>query len=141
MNRIKMWFRSLGSKMQSFMYGRYGVDELNSFLSVGSLIFIVLDLFLGTGIFSGLGIAMWLYSIFRMYSKKHDKRHRELEAYQKLAGPVKSWWHLCRRKWSDRKTHRYYKCSQCKTSMRVPKGKGKIKIHCPNCGAETIKKT
>ena len=138
---MKNWFRSFGSKMQSFMYGRYGVDELNSFLSVGSLIFIVLDLFLGTGIFSGLGIAMWLYSIFRMYSKKHDKRRRELEAYLKLANPVKNWFRLQKRKWTDRKSHRYYKCSQCKGTLRVPKGKGKIKIHCPKCGAEIIKKT
>ena len=138
---MKTWFRSFGSKMQSFMYGRYGVDELNSFLSVGSLIFIVLDLFLGTGIFSGLGIAMWLYSIFRMYSKKHDKRRRELEAYLKLANPVKNWFRLQKRKWIDRNTHRYYKCAQCKGMLRVPKGKGKIKIRCPKCGAEIIKKT
>ena len=138
---MKNWFRSLGSKMQSFMYGRYGVDELNSFLSVGSLIFLVLDLFLGTGIFSGLGIAMWLYSIFRMYSRKHAKRQQELAAYLKLANPVKNWFRLQKRKWSDRKTHRYYKCSQCKGTLRVPKGKGKIKIHCPKCGAEIIKKT
>lgn len=138
---MKNWFRSLGSKMQSFMYGRYGLDELNIFLSYGSLILIVLDLFWGTGIISGLGIAMWLFSLIRMYSKKYEKRRRELAAYYKLAGPVKNWWSLCKRKWSDRKTHRYFKCSQCKTSMRVPKGKGKIKIHCPKCGKEIIKKT
>lgn len=141
MNRIKMWFRSLGSKMQSWMYGRYGQDELSQFLSILALIFVIVGLFALPGVFAGLAMAMWLTVMFRTYSKNIGKRQRELDAYLKLANPVKSWFHLQKRKWTNRKTHRYYKCAQCKGTLRVPKGKGKIKIRCPKCGAEIIKKT
>ena len=141
MNRIKMWFRSLGSKMQSWMYGRYGQDELSQFLSILALIFVIVGMFTSPGIFTGLAIAMWLTVMLRTYSKNIGKRQRELDAYLKLANPVRNWFHLQNRKWTDRKTHRYYKCSQCKGTLRVPKGKGKIKIRCPKCGAEIIKKT
>ena len=45
MDRIKNWFRSLGSKMQSFMYGRYGYDELSQFLSKTALLCVIVGLF------------------------------------------------------------------------------------------------
>lgn len=141
MNRIKSWFRSLGSKMQSFLYGRYGMDALSHFLSITALIFVIIGMFTSPEVFSGLAMAMWLIMIFRTYSRNTAKRQRELETYLRITEPMRSWFHLQRRKWSDRKTHRYYKCSQCKAPLRVPKGKGKIKIHCPKCGAEIIKKT
>ena len=138
---MKNWFRNLGYKMQSFMYGRYGQDDLSRFLSIAALVLIVLDLFLGTGVLSWLGLFMCMYSIFRMYSKKRAKRQRELEAYLKLANPVKNWFGLCKRKWSDRKTHCYFTCPSCKKTMRVPKGKGKIKITCPECKTQITKTT
>lgn len=141
MERIKNWFRNLGSRMQSFMYGRYGYDELSQFLSMTALVCIVAGLFVFPGFFYGLAMALYLITLFRTYSKNLSKRRRELEAYMRLANLVKTWFSLQKRKFSERKTHRYFKCSQCKTSLRVPKGKGKIKIHCPKCGEEIVKKT
>jgi glutaredoxin 3 len=32
-------------------------------------------------------------------------------------------------------------CESCKKRMRVPKGKGKIKVTCPSCGHKFIKDT
>ena len=141
MNRFKMWCRRMGSKMQSWMYGRYGQDELSQFLSILALFFVIIGMFAAPGAFAGLALALWLIVLFRTYSKNITKRRQERDAYLKLANPVKNWFHLQQRKWNDRKTHRYYKCSQCKGTLRVPKGKGKIKIRCPKCGAEIIKKT
>lgn len=42
---------------------------------------------------------------------------------------------------AERKTHRRFRCPQCGQEVRVPKGKGKIKIRCPKCGNEFIEKT
>ena len=141
MDRIKNWFRSLGSKMQSFMYGRYGFDEFSQFLSYVALFCVIVGLFVWPGFFCGLAMALYFITMFRCYSKNAAKRRKERDTYLRLTQPVRSWFSLQKRKWSDRKTHRYYKCSQCKGTLRVPKGKGKIKIHCPKCGAEIIKKT
>lgn len=141
MDRIKNWFRSLGSKMQSFMYGRYGYDELSQFLSKTALLCVIVGLFAYPGFFCGLAMALYLVTMFRMYSKNIMKRKQERDAYLRRTQPLRDWRALQKRKFNDRKTHKFYRCSQCKTSLRVPKGKGKIKIHCPKCGAEIVKKT
>ena len=141
MDRMKNWFRSLGSKMQSFMYGRYGYDELSQFLSMTALVCIIAGLFIYPGFFCGLAMALYLVTMFRMYSKNIMKRQQEREAYLRRTQPLRDWQALQKRKFNDRKTHKFYRCSQCKTSLRVPKGKGKIKIRCPKCGAEIVKKT
>lgn len=141
MDRIKNWFRSLGSKMQSFMYGRYGYDELSQFLSKTALLCVIVGLFAYPGFFCGLAMALYLVTMFRMYSKNIMKRKQERDAYLRRTQPLRDWQALQKRKFNDRKTHKFYRCSQCKTSLRVPKGKGKIKIHCPKCGAEIMKKT
>ena len=39
------------------------------------------------------------------------------------------------------KVYAYYRCPKCRTELRVPRGKGKIKIKCPKCGEEFIKRT
>lgn len=141
MDRIKNWFRSLGSKMQSFMYGRYGYDEFSQFLSKTALLCVIVGLFVYPGFFCGLAMALYLVTMFRMYSKNIMKRKQERDAYLRRTQPLRDWQALQKRKFNDRKTHKFYRCSQCKTSLRVPKGKGKIKIHCPKCGAEIVKKT
>ena len=138
---MKKWFQNLGSKLQSFMYGRYGFDELSQFMSMSALVCIIAGLFAYPGFFSGLAMILYFLTMFRTYSKNISKRQREREAYLRLTNPLRNWISLQKRKFSERKTHRYFKCSQCKTSLRVPRGKGKIKIHCPKCGAELVKKT
>jgi len=141
MDRIKNWFRSLGSKMQSFMYGRYGYDELSQFLSKTALLCVIVGLFVYPGFFCSLAMILYLVTMFRMYSKNITKRQQERDAYLRRTQPLRDWQALQKRKFNDRKTHKFYRCSQCKTSLRVPKGKGKIKIRCPKCGAEIVKKT
>ena len=39
------------------------------------------------------------------------------------------------------KIYAYYNCPKCRAELRVPRGKGKIKIRCPKCGEEFIKRT
>lgn len=141
MERIKSWFRSLGSKMESWMYGRYGYDELSHCLSMVALACLIAGLFVWPGVLSSIALVLYVIVMVRTYSKNITKRQRERDGYLRMTAPVRNWSSLQKRKFSERKTHRYFKCSQCKTSLRVPKGKGKIKIHCPKCGAEIIKTT
>lgn len=89
MDRIKNWFRSLGSKMQSFMYGRYGYDELSQFLSKTALLCVIVGLFAYPGFFCGLAMALYLVTMFRMYSKNIMKRKQERDAYLRRTQPLR----------------------------------------------------
>jgi hypothetical protein len=86
-------------------------------------------------------IILWVWSLFRCYSKNLEKRRKERAAYLRAVGRVRSWFSVKKKAWSERKTHRYYRCKQCHAVLRVPKGKGKIKITCPHCHSVTVKKT
>lgn len=136
---MKNFFLKLGRKFRSFMYGRYGFDELTSFLSVLTVIFVVLALF-----WRYFNIVAWLillYSVFRIYSRNISARSRERARYLRIRTKVQNVFRLQKNKHRDRKTHRYYKCPACRSMLRVPKGRGKIEITCPRCGKKFIKKS
>ena len=81
------------------------------------------------------------WSLFRSFSKNVYKRQQERYAYLRFIEKTKTAIRVRKRMLAEFKTHRYFKCPQCKTYLRVPKGKGKIKITCPNCKTDIIKKT
>ena len=37
--------------------------------------------------------------------------------------------------------YRYFTCTGCQKKLRVPFGKGRIRVKCPNCGKEFEMKT
>ena len=135
-------------KLQQFMVGRYGFDQLGIFLTVTALISSLLASLLGLGILSVLATVLLVYSIFRMYSRNITARYQENQKFmpywQKISRffiKIKHWFQQLQTKWRDRKTHRYFTCPTCQQTLRVPKGKGKIKISCPKCKTELIRKT
>lgn len=132
---------NLSYKTQRFMQGRYGVDRLSDFLIICGAVFVLLANFKHLHFLYAVGAALVIWSFFRAFSKNYDKRCRELAAYQRFTAKPKAWLALEKSKWRDRKTHRYYKCRNCKAVLRVPKGRGKIEISCPKCSTKLIKKT
>lgn len=138
---MKQWLQKLGRKMQSWMYGRYGFDELSKALSYGALICLILSWFPKLQWLSFPGLLLWIWCLIRCYSKSLTKRQQERAAYLRITGKIKGWFSLKKRMWKERKTHSYFKCDQCKKTLRVPKGKGKIKITCPHCRKEIIRNT
>ncbi len=136
---MKNFFLKLGRKFRTFMYGRYGFDELTGFLSVATVLFVVLALF-----WRYFNIVAWLillYSVFRIYSRNIAARSRERAFYLRIRTKVQGFFRLRKNKFRDRKTHRYYKCPSCRSMLRVPRGRGKIEITCPRCGKKFIKKS
>ncbi len=136
---MKQFMQKLGDKIRTFMYGRYGFDELSMFLSVFALVLAFASSFFPP--ISFLALITLFFSIYRTYSRKLEKRRRERDAYLNFVGKIKRGFSLRRDMWRDRKTHRYYKCPVCKAHLRVPKGKGEITITCPVCHNKFDKKT
>ena len=127
--------------LRRLMYGRYGFDSLSNFLLITALILYVLLAAFDLELFLIMPLAIIAYTYFRCFSKNIQKRYNENIKFKNFFKPVTSFFSLRHKMWRDRKTHKYFKCPQCKQNLRVPKGKGKIQIKCPKCKQGIITKS
>ncbi len=143
----------------NFMAGRHGLDGLGRFTLIAAVVIYILNLFFRNSLFSLLYWALLIFTIFRMFSKNNSKRNEEDEAYEQTAAKVKNWFSTRRRITDNQKgqtnqagqtgqTNTYqdpdvciFECPKCGQKIRVPKGKGKIEITCPNCGEAFVEKS
>jgi hypothetical protein len=123
------------------MYGRYGNDALTNFLLILGLILMIISCLPHLGWVYFLSAAVLAWSLMRSFSRKLDRRRRELDRYLRIQKPIVNFFKLMRNKWRDRKTHVYFKCKKCKAVLRVPKGKGSIIVTCTRCKDRIEKKT
>ena len=118
-------------RMARFMAGRYGVDQLNKDLLWLYVILVFLGLFIKELTFLSLLCAVWMF--FRILSRNHTKRWAENNKYMAFRKKVTGWFSLQKRKWAERKTHRYRTCPHCKATVRLPYKKGNHTVGCPRC--------
>lgn len=127
-------------KIRQFMSGRYGNDALNTVLIIfGALLSVVLSLF-RVPFGSLISFIPYGFALCRMLSKNYSKRSKENEEFLKLSAPWRAFVVKKFHQFQD-KDHRYYSCPKCHNTLRVPRGRGKIKISCPHCSKEFIKRT
>jgi hypothetical protein len=138
---MKNFFQGLSNRFQLWMVGRYGYDELTAALYGVALAGLILSCFPKFRILYLPTLLIMGWALFRVCSKNKDKRQRERAAYLKATARVRGWFSVRQKAWQERKTHRYIRCKQCRTVLRVPKGKGKIQITCPQCHSQIVKKT
>ena len=124
-------------KLARFMVGRNGNDQLNLFLlGLDVLLLIAASLLRGNAgrVLYLLTFALLGLSYVRMLSRNLVRRREEngryLRAQYRLAAALK----LRKEKWVQRKDYKFFTCPSCKTTLRVPRGHGKIKIVCRKCG-------
>ncbi len=123
------------------MAGRYGADQFSRFLSFVALALIVLNLFFRSSVLWVLGLAVLVLTYVRMFSKNYEKRRKENERYLQLKYKLTSGF----RNWNDRRKQSrdyvFFRCPSCHAMLRVPRGKGKIRVTCRKCGNAFEKKT
>lgn len=132
---------SIREKLRRLLAGRYGPDELTIVLDGAALVLFLLGLLLRNGTFTLLAFAAMIWAIYRVMSRKFDKRSRELQIWYGIKSRLTDEYKLLKSRWQDRKTHVYFRCACCRTALRVPKGKGSIRVTCPRCGNTVTKRT
>lgn len=105
-------------KMANFFQGRYGIDELYKFLFILFWIIAILSIFIRNPIIYLLEILICVFMFYRLLSRNIYKRQSENMKYLKIRDKVKGKITLQKRKWSERKTHIYRKCPNCKAEIR-----------------------
>ncbi len=123
--------------MARFMIGRNGNDQLNLFLlGMDLALLIAASLVKGTGgkILYILVFVLLGYAYFRMFSRNVTRRREENGKYIRARYSVLAALKLRQEKWVQRKDYKFFTCPSCKTTLRVPRGHGKIKIVCRKCG-------
>lgn len=128
-------------RMQGFMAGRYGTDQLSKVILWISLACLAVSMFTRLNVFYILGLVLLIYTYYRMFSRNVAKRYAENQKYLNWRYGFAVRRNKRRVHWEQRKIYRFYKCPQCRQKVRVPKGKGKVAITCPKCRMEFVRKS
>lgn len=135
-------------KIDRFMIGRYGNDQLNRLLIILALVCCILSFFGSTVLHTGsqsvgitIGILALDYAYFRMFSRNIYKRSAENAAYLRVTSQLRQAVIRWKYKVKQYQTYHIYRCSSCSQKIRIPRGKGKIEITCPKCGNKFIKRS
>ncbi len=124
-------------RLARFMAGRNGADQLTRFVSIVALVLVILNLFIGRitrGVFWIIALVLLVYCYWRMFSKNVYKRREENARYMEKEMKVRRWFGVKKDIFRQRKTHKFFKCPSCHSVLRVPRGKGRIRVVCRKCG-------
>lgn len=128
-------------RLQKFMSGRYGADELSRMLLAISMVFLIISMLSRWNLFYLFAIVLLIYTYFRMFSRNVSKRYAENQKYLNWKYRLVVKKDRKKKQWEQRKIYHFYKCPSCGQKVRVPKGKGKICITCPKCRMEFVRKS
>lgn len=127
--------------LKRFMAGRYGVDQLSIVLLIVSMLFSLLSMILQIQIMNSISLAAIIFVFFRILSKNITKRYQENKKFLKYWNPIKNKITSKKRRLKNSRYYRYYNCTNCKQTLRIPKGKGNVVITCPKCSTKISKKS
>lgn len=131
-------------RIARFMAGRNGNDQLNVFLLIIDVVLLVLAGIISRGrgtILYPMAIVLLLYIYFRMFSRNLYKRREENGKFLRLKYSVESYFRVRKEQWRQRKDYKFFTCPSCRAALRVPKGRGKLKIVCRKCGTSFFGKS
>lgn len=131
-------------RLARFMAGRNGADNLSRAVMLLAFILFILSLFFSDWLVQlllTLAVAGIVYVYFRMFSKNVARRREENSRYLAKTASLRSYFRSLGERWRQRRDYKFFRCPMCRTLLRVPRGKGKIKIVCRKCGNSFIRNT
>lgn len=135
---LKIW-------LENWQQNRYGMDEFSNLLLCVSAALvsgsILLRKFTVYPLIILLAAAPGIWAIARCLSRNISGRRQENNSYLKFKDEIAYQISLRKKTREIRRSYRYFTCKDCKCRYRVPRGRGKILITCPNFGKKTIRRT
>lgn len=127
-----MW-QKIKNGLSNFMRGRHGADQLSMATLIVGLVFTLLSSITGIGILSLIGFLLYIYTIFRMFSRNNEKRCAENEKYLKITGNAKSEIKQFFARLKNIRKYKYFRCPECNARLRLPRKVGEVNVTCGKC--------
>ena len=128
------FLQRLKESFARFMQGRHGPDNLGMFTLIAGLICSLLGSFTRIGLFSLAGFGLYIWTLFRILSRNHEKRLAENRKYIELTSGWKTKSSQFIKRTKNRSQYKYFKCPNCKVLLRLKRGCGEKEITCVRCG-------
>ncbi|MDP2842670.1 hypothetical protein [uncultured Acetobacterium sp.] len=126
---------SLKNRLNRFMVGRYGIDQLyyaGLFLALGLM---MINMMVNSTILMILSNGLIVLIVLRGFSRNISRRRMENEKFSKVWNTIKKEGRIFFRRIKGIRTHRYRKCLHCKKTLKLPIKRGKHMVQCPECKA------
>lgn len=127
--------------LQEDMRGRNGLDPLTYALGLVLLLLLFCNWITREPFYAFLAFGVLMVGYFRVLSKNLEARRREnnafLDWWEPFSSRVRELFHMA----GERRTHSRFACPACGQKVRVPKGRGTIRIRCPRCGQDFIQRS
>lgn len=132
----------------NFMQGRYGNDQLSVFMMILAFVLQLLGRILRIQPIHWVGLLLFFLMMARVLSRNISKRQRENEKFLHMKNRILNWNYFRKQKKQGTYTYSqeeqqkngkkgvvyaYYYCPSCKQQIRVPSGKGTVRVTCPKC--------
>lgn len=130
----------LAEKMRIWMNGRNGADQLGIASLLTGLVLSLVGSFTRLGLVSFLGFGLYVWTLFRMFSRNLEGRRKENRKYIELTGNASLKAQQFVRRQKNRKEYKYFRCPQCKQLLRLKRGCGEKQITCAKCGHQFTEK-
>ncbi len=120
------------------------MDRLNKILAAAAVILWLVSRFLSGGLRT-LAFYLFLFfagiCIYRALSRNLARRSEENQRLEQWARTLRDGSETLNRRKEQRAEYKIFKCPGCGMKMRVPRGQGKVRVTCRQCGAIFEKKT
>ncbi len=123
-------------RKHSFWTGRNGPDALSMASSLTACLLLVVSMLLGgtaSSVLWLLALVVLGWSYFRILSRNVTRRQRENQRFLSGIAPLTRWFRRLRTRRRQKNLYCFFRCPQCGTVLRVPKGKGHLRITCKSC--------
>lgn len=127
------FWEKMKERFRRFMQGRSGSDELSLALLITALVCTLLSGFGGSALLNLIGLVAYVLCVWRMFSRKVEKRYAENQRYiqirNKVRTSVKQGWVRLK----NLRKYKYFHCPECKALLRLPRKVGEVTVTCGKC--------
>lgn len=146
------FWEKIKQTLRSFMNGRNGVDQFSMALMWTGILCSLLSSILGSFvnrpllaflslILSFASMALYVFCIYRMFSRNLEKRRAENRRYIAFSDRQKKKISQAVKRFENRKIYKYFKCPGCKAWLRLKRGGGVVTVTCSRCHTSFTQKS